>query len=143
MPFTCWRCGACPQVGLPLRLRTFPSGFTVIQSAAHSDDAVCAAIARMVEPHAPASHPGPSQAVVTTAVGQKVVVLPAPEAAQSLEDELGPGITAPDVASKLSIAPTIAAEHLATAEARGVVCRDDGPEGLRFFRNFFLTSRCH
>lgn len=23
------------------------------------------------------------------------------------------------------------------AEARGVLCRDEGPEGLRFWRNFF------
>ena len=29
-------------------------------------------------------------------------------------------------------------DFLLTAELRGVLCRDDGPEGLRFFRNFFL-----
>ncbi len=37
----------------------------------------------------------------------------------------------------LRVPLTIAAQHLATAEARALLCRDDGPEGLRFFRNFF------
>lgn len=50
---------------------------------------------------------------------------------------LGPAVTASDVAQKLSIALPIAKEQLLLAEARGVLCRDDGPEGLRFFRNFF------
>jgi ESCRT-II complex subunit VPS36 len=29
---------------------------------------------------------------------------------------------------------------LLTAELKGFLCRDDGPEGLRFYRNFFLTA---
>ena len=53
----------------------------------------------------------------------------------------GPGsltaLTASDVASALMIPLPIASEHLLTAESRGVLCRDDGPEGLRFFHNFF------
>ena len=53
----------------------------------------------------------------------------------------GPGsltaLTASDVASALTIPLPIASEHLLTAENRGVLCRDDGPEGLRFFHNFF------
>lgn len=50
---------------------------------------------------------------------------------------LGPGISATDVASSMSVPLAVAAEHLVTAEGAGVLCRDDGPEGLRFFRNFF------
>lgn len=46
-------------------------------------------------------------------------------------------LTASDVASALMIPLPIASEHLLTAENRGVLCRDDGPEGLRFFHNFF------
>lgn len=54
---------------------------------------------------------------------------------------LGPGVTASDVSRALGgVAVTIAAEHLMTAEARGVVCRDDGPEGTRFYRNFFQAA---
>lgn len=54
------------------------------------------------------------------------------------DEGLGPAVTASDVASALTVPLPIASEHLLTAENRGVLCRDDGPEGLRFFRNFFL-----
>ncbi len=55
---------------------------------------------------------------------------------------LGPGLTSGDLALALGgISVAIASEHLLMAEARGVVCRDDGPEGLRFYRNFFLQDR--
>ena len=53
------------------------------------------------------------------------------------DEGLGPAVTASDVATALTIPLPIASEHLLTAENRGVLCRDDGPEGLRFFRNFF------
>lgn len=53
---------------------------------------------------------------------------------------LGRPLTSSDVAAALSIPLAIASEHLLAAEARGVLCRDDGPEGLRFFRNFFSDS---
>lgn len=55
----------------------------------------------------------------------------------AVQDGLGPALTATDVAQALTIPLAIASEHLLTAESRGVLCRDDGPEGLRFFRNFF------
>lgn len=55
----------------------------------------------------------------------------------AVQEGLGPALTASDVASALVIPLAIASEHLLTAEDRGVLCRDDGPEGLRFFRNFF------
>lgn len=50
---------------------------------------------------------------------------------------LGPALTASDVATALKVPVPIAAEHLSTAELAAVLCRDDGPEGLRFYRNFF------
>lgn len=50
---------------------------------------------------------------------------------------LGPALTAGEVAAALHVPMPIATEHMRTAEAAGVLCRDDGPEGLRFFRNFF------
>lgn len=60
--------------------------------------------------------------------------------AASILASLGPSITASDVARALGVATSVASEHLLLAEARGVVCRDEGPEGLRFFRNFFPTA---
>ena len=53
---------------------------------------------------------------------------------------LGPALTASEVAIALKVPVSIAAAHLSTAEGAAVLCRDDGPEGLRFFRNFFKDA---
>lgn len=50
---------------------------------------------------------------------------------------LGPALSVSGAAAALRVPLAIAQQHLATAETCGVLCRDDGPEGLRFFRNFF------
>ena len=52
--------------------------------------------------------------------------------------QLGPGVTSSDVAAALAVPLAIALQHLRTAEMAGVLCRDDGPEGLTFYRNFFV-----
>ena len=53
---------------------------------------------------------------------------------------LGQPLTAGEVAAALHVPLSIAGEFLATAEAAAVLCRDDGPEGLRFYRNWFLDG---
>ena len=53
---------------------------------------------------------------------------------------LGKSLTASDVAAALSVPLAIASEHLLAAENHGALCRDDGPEGLRFYRNFFADD---
>ncbi|KAG2455075.1 hypothetical protein HYH02_000897 [Chlamydomonas schloesseri] len=111
-----------------LRLRQLTSGVMVIQGPQHSEERVCAKIAELTS--LPASTP-------TTAAGTGTL---APSAQPF--PPLGPGVTAGDVAVALGgISTVIAAEHLLLAEARGVVVRDDGPEGLRFYRNFFRQDR--
>ena len=50
---------------------------------------------------------------------------------------LGPALSVSSTAAALRVPLAIAQEHLLTAEACGRLCRDDGQEGLRFFRNFF------
>ncbi|KAG2440314.1 hypothetical protein HXX76_004421 [Chlamydomonas incerta] len=106
-----------------LRLRQLSSGVMVIQGPQHSEERVCTKIAELTSlPSSASAAPPPSQ--------------PAPP------PPLGPGVTAGDVAVALGgISTVIAAEHLLLAEARGVVVRDDGPEGLRFYRNFFKQDR--
>ncbi|MCO5599202.1 hypothetical protein L7F22_053302 [Adiantum nelumboides] len=47
------------------------------------------------------------------------------------------GISASEVARALGMAPALAKEQLLSAESKGDLCRDDGPDGLRFFLNFF------
>lgn len=55
-----------------------------------------------------------------------------------VQDEgLGPALSVHSAAAALHVPLAIAQAHLATAEASGMLCRDDGPEGLRYFRNFF------
>ena len=46
-------------------------------------------------------------------------------------------LTAVDVVRELNVPLTIAMEHLLLAERNGVLCRDEGPGGLRFYANFF------
>ncbi len=53
---------------------------------------------------------------------------------------LGNSLTASDVAAALNVPLAIASEHLLAAESHGSLCRDDGPEGLRFYRNFFVDN---
>lgn len=49
----------------------------------------------------------------------------------------GRPLTSSDVSAALSIPIAISTEHLLAAEACGLLCRDDGPEGLKFYRNCF------
>jgi ESCRT-II complex subunit VPS36 len=76
------------------------------------------------------AQPAPAAAAATDAVPVLRGTIPG----------LGPPLTASDVARAMGVPLTIAAEHLATAEQLGAVCRDDGPEGLRYFRNFFMDA---
>lgn len=47
------------------------------------------------------------------------------------------GVSASEAARTLGVAPALAKEQLLAAEIKGHLCRDDGPDGLRFFLNFF------
>jgi ESCRT-II complex subunit VPS36 len=96
------------QVGLPLRLRKFNSGVIVVQSADFTDEAVAKRIEKLV-----------------TSEGA------------SGDGALGPGVGPAEVSVALGLPVALAREALLMAEMQGVLCRDDGPEGLRFYWNFF------
>ncbi|KAF9962411.1 hypothetical protein BGZ72_006233 [Mortierella alpina] len=49
----------------------------------------------------------------------------------------GAGLTAVELASAIQISVALAQDQLLMAEARGVICRDESVEGLRFFDNLF------
>ncbi|KAF9939310.1 hypothetical protein BGZ75_003966 [Mortierella antarctica] len=49
----------------------------------------------------------------------------------------GAGLTAVELASAIQISVALAQDQLLTAEARGLICRDESVEGLRFFDNLF------
>ncbi|KAG2483880.1 hypothetical protein HYH03_017274 [Edaphochlamys debaryana] len=118
-----------------LRLRPLSSGVLVVQGPQHSDAQVCAKIRELTTAPAPA---GAAAADDASAPAPAPTPPPPPGPAGP---PLGPGLAATDVAKALGgIGLAIAAEHLLTAEAAGVVVRDDGPEGLRFHRNFLAQD---
>lgn len=97
------------ELGLPFTLRTFPSGAKVVQDASCSDEAVCSKILDLL--HAVRS--------------------------SEVYADLGGGLTATKAATDLQLPMAVATEQLLLAERSGLLCRDDGPEGLIFYRNFF------
>nr|KAI3430421.1 hypothetical protein D9Q98_005016 [Chlorella vulgaris] len=130
-----------PRIRAPLSLREFASGVKVVQADSHSDEAICRRLAQMVQPAPTAAAAQPRQGEEGAPGG------PATSSAAAMAESdgvllaaLGPSITSTEVAVGLGVPVPIAGEHLRTAEARGVLCRDDGPEGLRFFRNFFADA---
>lgn len=52
-----------------------------------------------------------------------------------LADKSVDGICATEVAQHLGLTPAITKEYLLATESRAVLCRDDAPDGLRFYRN--------
>jgi len=119
-------CGCRTQVGLPLRLRKFPSGVTVVQGSQFSDTQLCRNIEQLLN-----SKSSGSAAAAAAAAGSSSV---------SFVPGLGAALSAADVSAALLLPLTLAKEALLVAESAGVLCRDDGPEGLRFFRNFFKEA---
>lgn len=112
------------QVGLPLRLRKFPSGVMVVQGSQFSDTQLCRNIEQLLNSKS-------SGGAAAAAAGSASV---------SFVPGLGAALSAADVSAALLLPLTLAKEALLVAESAGVLCRDDGPEGLRFFRNFFKEA---
>lgn len=57
-----------------------------------------------------------------------------------LANEHSDGISVVDAARLAGLPPSIAREHLLSAESAGKLCRDDAPDGLRFFDNKFMKD---
>jgi ESCRT-II complex subunit VPS36 len=109
-----------------MRLRQYASGVTVVQSLDHDEAALTSKIKHLVAPRSTPVNPG-----------QTSIDLESPGSPGWLLCHLGPGVAAPEVSAALGLPLALAREALLVAEAAGVVARDDGPEGLRFYRNFF------
>jgi ESCRT-II complex subunit VPS36 len=120
-------------MGLPLRVRKFASGVIVVQGSQFSDEQLCKNIEQLLQTKMQQQQANTNS---NTAVSDHL-----PTAAAAGVPLLGPPLVATDVSAALSLPLTFAREALLVAELRGVVCRDDGPEGLRFFRNFFAEAQ--
>ena len=128
----------------PLRLRRLGEGGGVLAVAAadQDDGAVCGLLAALAR-----GGEGEEEAAAAVVTGDKGKALAAASAARARLPPapsvpgLGRPLTPSDVAAAMRVPLPIAAAHLATAEAAGALCRDDGDEGVRHFWNFFSSKQ--
>ncbi|EXF80091.1 EAP30/Vps36 family protein [Colletotrichum fioriniae PJ7] len=100
---------------LPVRLRKFKSGVLVVQSSDRTDETTIKALVSWLDD----LHEFP----------------PDKELAWDWR-QFGRGVTARDAAERFGWSIGVAEEELEMAEERGVVCREDGIEGLKFWKNY-------
>ncbi|KAK8106372.1 Vps36-domain-containing protein [Apiospora kogelbergensis] len=107
------------KLKLPVRLRTFKSGVMVAQSRDRTDEATVKALLSWLRD----LHDIP------------------PDTDVSWDwQEFGRGVTAQDVAERFGWSIAVAEEELEMAEERGVLCREEGIEGIKFWENFIDTG---
>ncbi|TEA16823.1 Vacuolar protein-sorting-associated protein 36 [Colletotrichum sidae] len=104
---------------LPVRLRKFKSGVLVVQSSERTDETTIKALVAWLDD----LHHFPPEKEVAWDWGQ-----------------FGRGVTARDAAERFGWSIGVAEEELEMAEERGVVCREDGIEGLKFWKNYIDTG---
>lgn len=107
------------KLNLPVRLRRFKNGLLVVQRYDWTDDKTIAQLlAWFHEMHE------------------------IPPAGESNWDwaTFGRGVTAQETAQRFGWSVGVASEELEMAEERGVLCRDEGVEGLRFWENFIVDA---
>jgi ESCRT-II complex subunit VPS36 len=107
------------KLNLPVRLRKFKSGVMVVQSKDRTD-----------------------ATTIKTLLGWLKDLHEFPPDRDVAWDwrQFGRGVTAQDAAERFGWSIGVAEEELEMAEERGVLCRDEGIEGLRFWENFIDTG---
>ncbi len=107
--------GLWEKLRLPVRLRTFRSGVMVVQSRDRTDEAT-----------------------IKTLLAWLRDLHDIPPDTDLLWDwqEFGRGVTAQDTAARFGWSIGVAEEELEMAEERGVLCREEGIEGLKFWENY-------
>lgn len=106
---------AWERLNLPVRLRQFRSGVLVVQQRDWTDEKSVARITSWLQ-----------------SLRQS-----RPEQSTAWDwDEFGCGVTAQEAASRFGWSLGVANEELEMAEERGVLCREEGVEGLKFWLNY-------
>jgi len=112
------------RLRLPIRLRQFRSGLLAVQGRDRSDERISALLKGwLAELHD----------------------LPPPDLQAGREvawdwQRWGRGVTALEAAERFGWSVGVAQEELEMAEERGVLCREVGLEGVRFWENWFLVE---
>ena len=107
------------KLKLPVRLRTFKSGVMVVQSHDRTDETTIAAILEWVQD----LHEFPPEKEVSWDWHQ-----------------FGVGVTAQDAAQRFGWSLGVAEEELEMAEEKGALCREEGIEGLKYWKNYIDTG---
>ncbi|KAI1096055.1 Vps36-domain-containing protein [Rostrohypoxylon terebratum] len=107
------------KLRLPVRLRTFKSGVMVVQSRDRTDGTTIKALLAWLRD----LHDIPPDKDVTWDW-----------------QEFGRGVTAQDAAERFGWSIGVAEEELEMAEEKGVLCREEGIEGLKFWENYIDTG---
>lgn len=102
------------KLKLPVRLRRFKSGLLVVQRYDWSDDKTVRQLQDWME---------------------ELRRVPPDEAVPWDWTQFGRAVTAQEAAQRFQWSVGVAAEELEMAEDRGVLCREEGIEGLRFWMN--------
>lgn len=131
-----------PEVGAPLRLRKFASGVKVVQSLALDDASMGRRLVELAVQGAPLADAddGTVSSVIDTSgcSGDSSTHTSSSAETESFILALGRGVTHAEVAHALGVSITVAQQHIAQAESKGLLCRDEGgAEGVRFYKNFF------
>lgn len=103
------------ELKLPVRLRTFKSGVMVVQGKDRTDETTIKSLLGWM---------------------QDLHSIPPDKEVPWDWREFGRGVTARDAAERFGWSIGVAEEELEMAEERGVLCREEGIEGLKFWENF-------
>ncbi|KAI8165333.1 hypothetical protein K4K49_008615 [Colletotrichum sp. SAR 10_70] len=104
---------------LPVRLRKFKSGVLVVQSSDRTDETTIKGLVSWLDD----LHEFPPEKELPWDWRQ-----------------FGRGVTARDAAERFGWSIGVAEEELEMAEERGVLCREEGIEGLKFWKNYIDTG---
>ncbi|TLD12575.1 uncharacterized protein PgNI_03789 [Pyricularia grisea] len=104
---------------LPVRLRIFKSGVMAAQGADRTDESIIKAILGWL---------------------RDLHEIPPDHEVSWNWREFGRGVTAQDAAERFGWSIGVAEEELEMAEERGVLCREEGIEGLKFWENHIDTG---
>ncbi len=107
------------KLNLPVRLRRFKNGLLVVQRYDWTDDKTISQLLGWFQELHVTHDSGESNWDCTT---------------------FGRGVTAQETAQRFGWSVGVASEELEMAEERGVLCRDEGVEGLRFWENHIVDE---
>lgn len=107
------------KLKLPVRLRQFKNGLLVVQQADRTDDKTIAQLLSWLQ--------------------ELHNLIPSDNVHWDYK-AFGKGITAQETAHRFGWSVGVASEELEMAEEKGVLCREEGVEGLRFWENWIVDD---